>query len=107
MRTFELRVYTLRSQEALDNYANKIYPRHLGSFPRFGIEAHGFWTAREDTKPRLFVLASFAAGEEPGEVVRRYMHSAEFAEDIRDFDVSDIIGVESTILAPTASSPLR
>jgi len=26
----------------------KIYPRHLNSFPLFGIEAHGFWTARED-----------------------------------------------------------
>jgi len=39
MRTFELRVYTLRSREALDYYVNKIYPRHLGSFPLFGIEA--------------------------------------------------------------------
>lgn len=107
MRTFELRVYTLRSPEALDNYASKVYPRHLGSFRLFGIEAHGFWTAREDAKPRLFVLASFAAGEEPGEVVRRYMQSAEFAQDIRDFDVSDITGVESTILTPTASSPLK
>ncbi len=40
------------------------------------------------------MLASYAAGEEPGEVVRRYMQSTEFAEDIRNFDVSDIVGVE-------------
>jgi len=53
------------------------------------------------------VLASFAQGEEPSEVVRRYMQSAEFAEDIRGFDASDIIGVESTILMPSASSPLK
>ena len=85
----------------------KIYPRHLNSFPLFGIEAHGFWTAKEDVKPRLFVLASFAAGEEPGEVGRRYMQSTEFAEDIKEFDVSDIVSVESTILVPSASSPLR
>jgi hypothetical protein len=106
MRTFELRVYTLRTKEALDFYREVIYPRHLNSFPRFGIEAHGFWTAAADAAPRLFVLASYAAGEEPGEVARRYMQSTEFADDIRDFDVSGIVGVQSTILIPSTSSPL-
>jgi hypothetical protein len=75
MRTFEVRVYTLRSKEALDFYREQIYPRHLGSFPLFGIEAQGFWTAREDATPRLSVLASFAAGEDPGEVVIRWRQS--------------------------------
>ena len=88
MRTFELRVYTLRSREALDYYVNQIYPRHLESFRLFGIEAHGFWTAKEEVALRFFVLASYAQGQEPGEVVRRYTQSAEFAEDVRDF-VSD------------------
>jgi len=73
MRTFELRVYKLRTKEALDFYREQIYPRRIRSFPLFGIEAHGFWTAKEDVEPRLFVLASYAAGEEPGEVVRRYI----------------------------------
>ena len=107
MRTFELRVYSLRSQEALDFYMHQIYPRHLSSFPLFGIEAHGFWTVKDDAEPRLFVLASYAPGEEPDEVAGRYMQSRAFAEDIRDFDVSDIAGVESTILLPSASSPLQ
>jgi hypothetical protein len=62
MRTFELRVYKLRTKEALDFYMNQIYPRHLSSFPLFGIEAHGFWTAKEDAEPRLFVLASLCGG---------------------------------------------
>jgi hypothetical protein len=48
MRLFELRVYTLRTKEALDFYMNQVYPRHLNSFPRFGIEAHGIWTVKED-----------------------------------------------------------
>jgi hypothetical protein len=84
-----------------------IYPRHLKSFPRFGIEAHGFWTAVADVQPRLFVLVSYAAGEEPGEVARRNMQSKEFADDIRNFDVSDIVGVESTILTPSTCFPLK
>jgi hypothetical protein len=81
--------------------------RHLNSFPLFGIEAHGFWTAKEDVEPRLFVLASYAAGDDSGEVARRYMQSTEFADDIRNFDVSDIVGVDSTILIPSTSSPLK
>ena len=107
MRTYELRVYTLRTKEALDFYREKVYPRHLNSFPLFGTEAHGFWTAREDLTPRLFVLASYAAGDDPGEVARRYMQSTEFAEDIRNFNVSDIVDVQSTILTPSTASPLK
>jgi hypothetical protein len=106
MRTFEIRVYTLRTKEALDFYAGRVYPRHLNSFPLFGVEAHGFWTAKDDTAPRLFVLVSYAEGDEPGEVAQRYLQSPELAEDVKDFDVADIIGVESTILLPSASSPL-
>jgi hypothetical protein len=107
MRAFELRVYKLRTKAALHSYMEKIYPRHFNSFPLFGIEAHGFWTAKADVEPRLFVLVSYAAGEEPGEVARRYMQSTEFADEIRNFNVSDIMGVESTILIPSTNSPLK
>ena len=65
IRTFELRVYKLRTKEALDFYMEQIYPRHLSSFPLFGIEAHGFWTAKEDVEPRLFVLASLRWAKNP------------------------------------------
>jgi hypothetical protein len=44
---------------------------------------------------------------EPGEVARRYMQSTEFADDIIDFDVANIVDVESTILVPLTSSPLK
>jgi hypothetical protein len=106
LRTFELRVYTLRTKEALDVYRTVVYPRHLNSFPLFGIQAHGFWTAKADVQPRLFALVSYAAGDEPGDVGRRYMQSTEFADDTRDFGVADIVGVESTILIPSTSFPL-
>jgi hypothetical protein len=38
MRTFELREYKLRTKEALDFYMEQTYPRHISSFPLFGIE---------------------------------------------------------------------
>jgi hypothetical protein len=107
MRTFELRVYTLRTQEALDFYADTVYPRHLHNFGLFGVEAHGLWTVKADAAHRIFVLVSYAEGDDPGEVAQRYIQSPEAADDARGFDVSDILGVESTILVPSASSPLN
>jgi hypothetical protein len=107
MRTFELRVYTMRTKEALDFYAETVYARHLHNFGLFGVEAHGLWTAKADEAPRAFVLVSYAEGDEPSEVTQLYLQSPELADDVRDFDVADIVSVESTILVPTASSPLK
>ena len=107
MRTFELRKYTLSSKETLDFYLNQVYPRHLGSFPLFGIEPHGVWSPEGSVEPQAFVLVSYQAGEDPGEVVRRYMGSPEFAEETKDWNRSNIVRVESTILTPSRSSPLK
>jgi hypothetical protein len=62
MRAFELRVYTLCTKEALDFYMEKIYLRHLNSFPLFGIEAYGFWTAKDDVEPRLAKIPARSLG---------------------------------------------
>lgn len=107
MRTFELRTYTLRTPEALKAYSETIYPRHLRSFPRFGVAAHGFWTELAGHDPRLFVLLSYAPGLDPAEVAQRYLQSADLADDVEGFDVANIVHVDSTILAPTEASPLR
>ena len=104
MRTFELRVYSLRTQEALDFYREVVYPRHLNSFPLFGIEAHGFWMPRRMSSHGVSCWSR--GGRRTREVGRRYMQSTEFADDTRDFGVADIVGVESTILIPSTSSPL-
>ena len=52
--------------------------------------------------PPAFVLVSYAEGEDPGEVAKRYIQSPEAADDARDFDVADILAVESTILRPVS-----
>jgi hypothetical protein len=53
------------------------------------------------------VLVSYREGDDPGEVAQRYIQSPEAADDARGFDVTDILGVESTILVPSTSSPLK
>lgn len=102
MRTFELRVYTMRTKDALDFYTDTVYPRHLHNFHLFGVEAHGVWTAKNDPTPRAFVMVSYAEGDDPGEVARRYIQSPEAANDARGFNVADILSVDSTILIPTS-----
>jgi NIPSNAP len=106
-RKFELRIYTLPSQDAFDVYKDKVYPRHLKSFPLFGIEAHGFWTLPSEVGYKLYVLASYPNNQDPSEVVLKYMNSKEFADDISGFDPRTIVSVETTLLRPTDSSPLR
>ena len=107
MRAYEMRVYTLRTKEALEFYASTVYPRHLDNFGLFGVEAHRLWTKKDDGTHRIFVLLSYAEGEDPGVVAQRYIQSPEAANDARGFDAADILGVESTILVPSPSSPLR
>lgn len=106
-RKFELRVYTLPSRDALEFYKDEIYPRHLNSFPLFGVEAHGFWTPPIDKGHKLYALVSYPNDQDPSEVTRRYMSSEEFADDIKGFDPKTIVSVETTLLFPTDSSPLR
>jgi hypothetical protein len=102
-----MRVYTLRSKAAVEFYASTVYPRHLSNFGLFGVEAHGLWTKKDDVAHRMFVLVSYAEGDDPREVSQRYIQSPEAVHDARGFDVADILGVESTILVPSASSPLK
>jgi hypothetical protein len=105
MRTYEMRVYSLRTKEALDFYASTVYPRHLENFGLFGVEAHGLWTQKGDVGHRVFVLLSYTEGDDPAEVAQRYIQSPEAANDASGFDVSDILSVDSTILVPSAGSP--
>jgi hypothetical protein len=107
MRVYELRIYSLATREDLDFYKDVIYPRHLTSFPKHGLRAHGFWTSPGDEEHRLFVLMSMDEGADPAEVGRRYMQSPEFLGDVDGFDPSKILGVEVAELRPTASSPLQ
>lgn len=107
MRTYEMRVYTLRTKAALDFYTSTVYPRHLDNFGLFGVEAHGLWTQKDDRAHRVFVLLSYAEADDPREVAQRYIQSPEAKNDARGFDPADILSVDSTFLLPSASSPLK
>jgi hypothetical protein len=102
----QLRVYTLRTPEALEQYATVQWPRHAASMPSFGVTVRGFWTDHEAGAHRVIALLSLREGVDPTEFTAAYVASAEFAADMQGFDLGDIVGVEELLLDPVAGSPV-
>lgn len=103
---YQLKIYTLRTAEALQQYATVHWPRHITSMSKFGVTVQGFWTDDQSGAHRLIALLSFREGVDPAEFITAYVASPELAADMEGFDVSDILGVEDVLLDPVAGSPL-
>ena len=86
---FQLRIYTLRSPEALQQYATVHWARHLTTFTTFGVTTHGVWTERSDGANRLVALIRYPPGADPEQLTRHIMTSPEFAADMAGFDVDE------------------
>jgi len=102
----QLRIYTLRTAEALEDYATVHWPRHIPSLKAFGVTTHGIWTDHDTGAHRLVALIAYPEGADPTEVTAAYLAGAEFAADMAGFDIGDIVNVEEILLDPTAASPL-
>jgi hypothetical protein len=104
---FQLRIYTLRSAEALKNYATIHWARHIPTFEGFRVNTHGIWTERGGNANRLVALISYPDGADPTELASEVMASPGFAADMEGFDPQDIVAVDSIPLNATGSSPIQ
>ncbi|WP_319447214.1 MULTISPECIES: NIPSNAP family protein [unclassified Mycobacterium] len=104
---FQLRIYTLRSPEALQQYATVHWARHLPTFTAFGVTTHGVWTERSGGANRLVALIGYPPDADPEQLTRQIMTSPEFAADMAGFDVDEIVDVQSVPLDPTSFSPIH
>jgi NIPSNAP len=104
---FQLRVYTLRSAQALERYAGVHWARHVPSLAAFGVTTHGIWTQRGDEDHRLVALISYPDSADQAALTRDFMASPEFAADMEGFDPEDVVAVDTMLLDPTLSSPIR
>jgi hypothetical protein len=102
----QLRIYTLRSPEALHRYATVHWARHLATFKTFGVTTHGVWTEQEDGANRLVALIRYPPGTDPERLTSHIMASPEFAADMAGFDVAEIVDVSAMVLEPTSYSPI-
>ena len=104
---FELRTYTLASEDALQQYADVHWARHLESLPQFGIRTHRVWREVGGDQPRLLTLVEYEPGADPVTVGAAYMSSEQFRADMSGFDPAGIRGVESVFLTPASSDPVQ
>jgi hypothetical protein len=103
---FQLRIYTVRSPEALRQYASVHWDRHVATFAAFGVTTHGVWTECGDAN-RLVALISYPPDADPDELTEQIMASPDFAADMAGFDVADILDVQSLLLDPASFSPIH
>jgi len=103
---YQLRTYTLKTADALEDYATVHWPRHITSLRAFGVSTHGIWTQHSGDAHRLIALISYPNGDDPTEVTTAYMASPSFAADMDGFDVDNIVNVSEILLGPAAASPL-
>lgn len=104
---YQLRIYTLHSGAALERYAAVHWSRHIASLQAFGVATHGIWTERDGDAHRLIALVEFKDGVDPTDLTAEYLASSEFQADMDGFDTQNIVGVETMLLDPTPSSPIR
>jgi NIPSNAP len=104
---FQLRIYTLRSPEALQQYASIHWARHVSTFRTFGVTTHGVWTERCDGAKRLVALIGYPPGADTDRLTQQIMASPDFAADMAGFDVDEIVDVQSLLLDPTSFSPIH
>jgi hypothetical protein len=97
---YQLRIYTLRTADALERYATVHWPRHIPSLRAFGVTTHGIWTQANGDAHRLVALVSYPHGLDPVVVTSAYMASPGFAADMDGFDVGNIVSVEELLLDP-------
>ena len=104
---FELRTYTLRSPDAVQQYATVHWPRHVMSLAAFGVETVGVWTQRSGEVHRLVALVRYPSGADPERITHEFMASPEFAADMAGFNVDDIIAVDAVLLDAAPCSPIQ
>jgi hypothetical protein len=83
------------------------WARHLATFETFGVHTHGVWTERSGDASRLVALIRYPPAADPEQLTRQIMASPEFAADMADFDVDEIVDVQSVLLDPTSFSPIH
>ncbi|MEU2491216.1 NIPSNAP family protein [Streptomyces sp. NPDC007883] len=109
MSQYQLRVYTLSSPDALSAY-KKIWAQHIPGMAKHRITTHGVWTvpaAPGNETHRLYALISYKDADDAQERLEAYLSSPEFRADMEGFDITQIVGLDETLLTPTMDSPLR
>jgi NIPSNAP len=104
MSLYQIRRYFFKTQAAAEAYI-AIWPHHVTSLNAFGITTIAYFAATDDPL-QVVALVRYPDGADLAQLSRDYMQSPGFRQDMAGFDVSQIVRVEETTLAPGIGSPL-
>jgi len=102
---YQMRIYTLADERALEEYADVCWEKHIISLGKFGIKTYGIWKERGE-QVRLIALVSYPEGADPEQISRDYMGSEDFKNDMAGFDMENILSVDAMMLEAVPASPV-
>ncbi|MFF0626765.1 SDR family NAD(P)-dependent oxidoreductase [Streptomyces sp. NPDC004296] len=102
MSIYQMRTYHLASESAVPDYL-AIWAAHVSSLAEFDVVTHGFSPVPGNSKA-VVALVSFQDEVDPDTVIRDYMNSDGFRNDMANFDMSQIEQVDTLLLAPLSAA---
>ncbi|WP_413806298.1 SDR family NAD(P)-dependent oxidoreductase [Streptomyces sp. OE57] len=101
MSIYQMRTYHLASESAVADYLVR-WAAHVSTLAEFDVVTHGFSAVPGNPKA-VVALVSFQDGVDPDAVIRDYMNSDGFRNDMANFDMSQIERVDTLLLAPRSA----
>lgn len=93
---YQLRIYTIKSKEAGEQYLNVHWKRHLVSLPKYGIEVDGvFGEVSDNDTYRVIALCHYEDGADIEALNKAYMTGPDLRADMEGFPLSMMAGVET------------
>lgn len=91
----ERRTYTLRSSEAADDYTQH-WLHQEQSLAKLNVEVKAVWKSRANAR-QVIAMLQYQEGDNPAEVMSRYVDSEDFRIDMAGFDTEQIERVETSV----------
>ncbi|WP_343711379.1 hypothetical protein [Kosakonia radicincitans] len=97
----QLRIYTLKDKESAEKYFRTCWPKHMVSLPKFGIFINSVYLGGNEQDNQVIAVVTFPEEGDVNLLNRQYMQSPDFSEDMRGFNMTDIIHVDEIAISET------
>jgi len=95
---YQLRIYTIDSEEAMRTYAHVHWRRHKESLKKFGVTTEAVFQSVKDENYYVIALVSYCEDADIQSVDEAFMNSRDFKADMEGFDFKHMRKVEGFVL---------
>lgn len=90
----QLRIYTLKNENIATEYFRNHWINHLQSLPKFNIAVNSVYQGKESDSNKVFAIVTYMGDIPPNELTKQFMESSDFINDMKGFDMKNIINVD-------------